>query len=87
MFPTLIFFYGPNQGQLTSASQALAKNIGYSYSPIPPNVNIIVESFNKSCDYVINGLFLSVEDIKILEEYFNFRIIHFQHDTIEHPEL
>ena len=86
MLPNLIFFYGPNQQQISSAARTMATNINYVCVKIPINANEIINGFKKTCNYVIEGLYTSKQEITILEEYFNMKIIHFQYSRVELPD-
>lgn len=59
MYPNLIFFYGPVVEQVEAASRTLAQNINYVSSGLPPNANMFINNFKKTCNYVIEGSYTS----------------------------
>lgn len=79
LYPNLIFFYGPLQEQNLAASTTMSNNISYIYSELPSDPNDLIKFTDKTKNYVVNGLFTDSKSIKILDEYFNIRIIHFKH--------
>ena len=80
MFPNLIFFYGPNIQQIQAAARTMAKNINYVPVALPDNANAFISGFKKTCNYVVEGLFTCQKELSILEEYFNFKVLHFQYN-------
>lgn len=80
LYPNLIFVFGPVEQQCYLASSTLANTIGYRYSFLPSAANDIIAHFGKTNNYVINGFFSDPNDIRILENYFNFRVIHFAYE-------
>ena len=85
MYPNLIFFYGPVEEQNRAASITLAQTINYEHSVLPKSANALITHCKKSQNYVVNGLFADACEIKILEEYFNIRIVHFKYNRIDLP--
>ena len=81
----MIFFYGPDQEQNHAASSTFAYVIGYACVPLPTCANDLILYLDKTQNYVINGLFPSVSEIKILEQYFEIKIIHFKFNRIDLP--
>ena len=45
-------------------------NMGYVKSRLPKDSNSFVNEFDKTQNYVIEGLFEDKEEIKIVEQYF-----------------
>lgn len=86
LHPNLIFFYGPLQEQNLAASTTMSNNISYIYSELPPDPNDLIKFTDKTKNYVVNGLFTDPKSIKILDEYFNIRIIHFKHKREDQPK-
>ena len=43
LFPNLILFYGPNDGQNLAAAQSLASTIGYCQVALAPDPNIFIK--------------------------------------------
>lgn len=85
MYPNLIFFYGPVSEQNDAASFTLAQTINYQHSVLPKNANELISNCKKSENYVVNGLFTDSADIKILQQFFNIKIVHFKYNRIDLP--
>lgn len=66
MYPNIVFIFGPNTQQNWAASTTLAREIGYQYSALPNSSNDFIAVFDKTKNYVINGVFPSKEEITIL---------------------
>lgn len=86
MYPNLVFIFGPNNQQNWAASTTLARQIGYEYSVLPRNANDFIAVYDKTKNYVVNGLFTNPEDITILNSYFKIRIVHFKHKREDLPQ-
>lgn len=86
-YPNLIFFFGPNQQQCYQASSTLASVIQYSYVPLPDSPNDLILYLDKTQNYVVNGLFMDPAQLKVLEEHFEIRVIHFKYNRIDLPNL
>jgi hypothetical protein len=80
LYPNLILVYGPIQEQNYAAATTLAHNLSYKYGELPTDPNNLIISSDKTYNYVINGLFTDPNHIKILDEYFNIKIIHFKYN-------
>lgn len=63
----------------------MSTNISYIYSQLPADPNGLIKFTDKTKNYVVNGLYTDPKSIKILDEYFNIRIIHFKHKREDQP--
>ena len=86
-YPNLIFFFGPDQKQCYLASTTLASVIGYTYVPVSATANDLILYLDKAANYVVNGFFMDPAQLKILEEHFEIRVIHFKFNRIDLPDL
>lgn len=86
MYPNLVFVFGPINQQVEVAASAIAKNVGAQCCLIPENSNIFLSKFDKTQNYVLNGLFTNPNEIVILEEYFNIRVVHFVYEREDLPD-
>ena len=59
--------------------------IGYSCIPVPSTANDLLLYLDKAENYVINGFFMDPAQLKILEEHFIIKIVHFKYNRIELP--
>lgn len=78
--PNLILVYGPIHQQNHAVASTLAYNLSYLYSELPKDPNNLIAFSDKTKNYVINGLFTDPSQIKILDEYFNIKIIHLKYN-------
>ena len=60
--------------------------MNYIYAELPSDPNDLIKRANKTKNYVINGLFLNTNQIKIISEYFNIRVIHFKYNREDLPK-
>lgn len=63
----------------------MAKTINYEHSVLPQNANALITFSKKSENYVVNGLFTDCNEIKILEQYFHIRVVHFKYNRLDLP--
>lgn len=85
-YPNLIFFFGPDCQQNSAASATFAQVIGYNSIGVPASANDFILYCDKTQNYVVNGLFTDASQIKILEEYFEIKIVHFKYNRIDLPD-
>lgn len=85
-YPNLILFFGPNKDQNAAASQSFANVIQYSHTVIPASANEFILYLDKTENYVVDGIFCDISQIKILEEYFEIKIVHFKYNRIDCPD-
>lgn len=85
-YPNLIFFFGPNEQQNNAASNTFAHVIGYSHTILPASANDLILYLDKTQNFVINGLFTDPAQIKILEQFFEIKIVHFKYNRIDLPD-
>ena len=79
MYPKIVFVYGPDKTQNANIMNYFF-NTGSEMINQTLSANHIIKNCDKAENYVICGLIPCEKEIKILEEYFNFWIVHVKND-------
>jgi len=87
LYSKLILVYGPVATQVGTIAHLIASNTGYNLSMLPDNANQLVKHLEKTTNYVISGLFPSIDELRILEDNFNMKIVHLSYQRNDHPTL